>query len=587
MLTTKNKLELLRARLAAGGLDGFIVPHADEYLSEYTPPSAERLAWLTGFTGSSGASIVLGDKAFAQTDGRYTIQIRQQVDNKLFDIADMAQVSLADWLKTNARKKDVIGYDAQLHTQKQINDLTEKLKGTEIVLKPVEANPIDAIWNDRPAEPAGLIELFPDKIAGASSLQKRQDIAAKLRKEKIDAVVIIPCDSICWLLNVRGDDIDFNPVILSRAVLWAKDGSVDWFVDAGKIPADIGGKLDAGIRQHDPADWFKFLKGIKGIVQFDPQRSPLAVAQALKESGCDVIEGKDPCILPKACKTEEEQLSLRQAHIRDGLAVVRFLFWLDCQRLENGHVDELTVERKLEDYRRADPTYRGPSFATIAGWNANGAIIHYHSTPETNQVINGNGLLLLDSGGQYEYGTTDITRTIVVGQITDQMREHFTRCLKGHIAVATARFDDTTTGVDIDKLARISLQEGGVDFGHSTGHGVGCFLSVHEEASSISPRGNETFKPGMLLSNEPGCYIEGEYGIRLENLMLCQEDTDGKLFFDTVTLVPFDLKGINWKLMTETDKAWLYNYHRHVYEMLAPFLDDVERDWLREVSLFS
>lgn len=581
MLTIKNKLDKLREQLSTDNLYGFIVPHADEYLSEYTPACAERLEWITGFTGSSGMAVILEDTALALTDSRYAIQIKEQVEASFYEIADMAKMPLVEWIKDHVTSGHAIGYDPQLHTQKQITDMLEKLEGTGIDLKPILNNPIDVIWKDRPSVPQGMVELFPDKIAGQTSHEKRQIIADKLKADKVDAVILTASDSICWLLNVRGEDVPYNPVVLCRAVLHAKDATLDWFVDEQKLVDGVLEKLGPSITVRTPDTWFDYVQNLTGVIQLDPQRSPFAVLQALEKGQATPLPSKDPCVIPKACKTEQEQLALRQAHIRDGLAVTRFLYWLDNQNLANGHVDEVLIAEKLEDYRRSCPTYRGQSFATIAGWKEHGAIIHYHATPETNSKILDNGLLLLDSGGQYEYGTTDITRTIVLGQINDKMREHFTRCLKGHIAVATAKFDDTAIGSDIDKLARVSLLEGGVDYGHSTGHGVGCFLCVHEDAAPISPRGQDVFKAGMLISNEPGCYIEGQYGIRHENLMLCQEDEDGRLFFDTVTLVPFDLKGINWDLMTVSERNWLVSYHRHVFDMLVPFLDEDEIDWLK------
>lgn len=579
-MSIQDKLSALRLDLKQHHFDGFIVPHTDEFGSEYLPANAERLSWITGFTGSSGVAIILHDKAVAMTDGRYTLQIKQQVDKDCFEIADMMAVSIGDWLSDNAAGK-TIGYDPKLHTKKQIDGILEKTSDKNITLKPLDQNPIDKIWNDRPPAPIGLIELFPDEIAGATSLEKRQKIAQNLSDNKISSVILTLSDSLCWLLNIRGSDIDYNPLVLSYAILH-DDASVDFFVNDQKIPNSVRESFSQDIRLHPFENVEQKIRDLKGNIQYDDARSSIWIYNILDDMGADIVLGKDPCIMPKACKTESEQLAIRQAHIRDGVALTRFLFWFEAQDLSLGQITELVVEEKLEEFRQAGRTYRGKSFNTIAGWAGNGAIIHYHATPETNQVIRGNGFLLLDSGGQYEYGTTDITRTIVAGDVTPDMKDRYTRVLKGHIALATARFSSETDGTALDNLARQPLIDEGLNFAHGTGHGVGCFMCVHEESSSISPRGKTPFKHGMLVSNEPGYYKEGEFGIRHENLILCQEDTDsGDLYFDTVTVVPFDMRGIDWDLMTDGERTWLDDYHRHVFETLSPFLDELEYQWLR------
>lgn len=584
--TVAGRIKSLRVEMAAHGVQGFIIPHTDEFGSEYTPANTERLEWITGFTGSSGVAVVMMDKAVAMTDSRYTIQIKNQVDEACYELCDMIAVPIADWLVANAGQETVkgavIGYDPKLHTRKQIDSIQDKIKDSGLTLKPLNQNPIDNIWTDRPESPLGITEIFPDDIAGASSAEKRSRIATTLKEEKISSVVITLADSICWLLNIRGSDIDFNPVALSYVVLH-DTAQVDWYIDDRKITTEVRAALGPDVRIR-PFDQFEpGLKSLKGTVQYDDGRSSVWIYNTLKDAGLEVTTGKDPCIMPKACKTEEEQLAIRQAHIRDGVAFVRFLYWFEGQDLSDGHVTELLVEEKLEDCRRANRTYRGPSFSTIAGWADHGAIIHYRATPETNSVIRGDGFLLLDSGGQYEFGTTDITRTIVVGQVTPEMKDRYTRVLKGHIALAMAKFTAETVGSALDNLARQPLIDEGLNFGHGTGHGVGCFLCVHEEASSISPRGTTPFRHGMLISNEPGYYKEGEFGIRHENLILCQEDSDGRYYFDTVTLVPFDTRGIDWDLMTDVEKDWLENYHRTVLDTLTPFLGEDELPWLENV----
>lgn len=583
--TITDKLALLRQEMANNHIDCLIIPHTDEFGSEYLPPHAEHLQWITGFSGSSGAAAILKDSAMAMTDGRYKIQMKNQVDESLFELCDMGNLHLGDWLAFNCAPKSVVGYDPQLYTKKQIELLQDKTENKHLVFKALNYNFVAKNWTDKPAAPVGIVELFPDAIAGATSLQKRQKIAAQLAADKIDACVITVSDSICWLLNVRGSDIEYNPLVLSYAIL-NQDATVDWYVNEQKIPSSVRVALGGDIRIHPFENFADALRGLQGVIQYDDARSSIWVYNLLVAADLDVVAGKDPCIMPKACKTPEEQLSMKQVHIRDGVALTRFLFWLEAQDLNDGHVTELLVEEKLEEFRRANRTYRGPSFSTIAGWADHGAIVHYRATPESNKVISGNNFLLLDSGGQYEYGTTDITRTIVVGNVTPEMKDRYTRVLKGHIALASARFAPETLGSALDNLARQPLIDEGLNFTHGTGHGVGCFLSVHEESTSISPRSQASFRPGMLVSNEPGYYLEGGFGIRHENLILCQEDEDtGDYYFETISCVPFDLRGIDWTLITEAEKEWLETYHHHVLDTLAPFLDDIELQWL-EHTLF-
>lgn len=584
MKATKDKLAALRAELKNRNLDGWIVPHSDEYLSEYLPESAERLAWLTGFTGSSGYAIILADRAVVMTHGIYTIQIRKEVDASVYEIDDFTQTPLGIWIAEAAKEGARIGYDPRLHTRTQIEPIAAKAAEKNIILQAVKENPVDAIWSDRPAAPKGQVSLFPDRIAGRTSAEKRTTIAAQLKEEKLSSLVVTQSDSICWLLNVRGEDIPYNPLVLSNLILHA-DSTADWYVDPDKLADEVKSGLGPDIRIHAPENFDEDLKKLKGPVQIDPNRSPMEAGNILKEAGIETHDAKDPCVLPKAIKTLSEQRAMKQAHVRDGIAVSRFLHWLDCQDFSKTRHTELSCAEKLEEFRKGHESYRGPSFATISGWADHGAIIHYRVTPETDQEITGNNLYLLDSGGQYEYGTTDITRTIVIGDIDDETRNAFTRVLKGHIAVASAVMDETMDGAALDKLARVPLLEDGKDYAHGTGHGVGCMLAVHEEAVYVAPKSvGAFFKPGMIVSNEPGYYLENHFGIRHENLMLCHEnEADGTLYWETITVVPFDLRGVNWDLITEREKEWLENYHRHVYETLSPFLQSIELDWLRDV----
>lgn len=582
----KEKLAAVRAEMKKQNLDGFLVPHADEYQSEYLPACAERLEWLTGFTGSTGNAVILMDKAMTITGGIYDIQMRAEVDKSLYEVLvpekKRLMSAMGEWLANNAVEGAVIGFDPRLWTRNQVAKIAEQTEGKKIGFMPVEVNPLDVVWADRPEPPMGVVEIFPDEIAGATSLEKRAALAKKLKEEKIASVVITQSDSICWLLNVRGSDIPFNPLVLSNLILHA-DGCVDWYVDARKITDDVEKTLGTDIRIKAPDQFEQDLKSLKGAVMIDPTRSSMVAETILRENNAEIVEGKDPCVLPKSIKTPEEQLSIKQVHIRDGIAVSRFLRWIDCTDFKRFAYSEMDLADKLEEFRKCDPTYREPSFDTISGWASNGAIIHYHAKPETNKRITGDNLYLVDSGGQYEYGTTDITRTVVIGDITAEQKDRFTRVLKGHIAVASKVMDDTTTGDELDMLARASLKEAGLDYAHGTGHGVGCMLAVHEEAPYISPGTTEEYyKPGMLLSNEPGYYLENGYGIRHENLILCREREDGKLVWETVTLVPFDLRGVNWEMMEDHEIEWLKTYHTTIFEVLRPFLASEELDWLHE-----
>ncbi len=580
--TYKVKLAALRENMAQQGLDGLIVPHADAFQSEYPPPGARRLEWLTGFNGSAGVAVVLADKAVVMSDGRYTIQLAQQVDGDLFETSDVTKAGVSKWLPKNASRGDVIGYDPWLFTPKQIEGLEEKVEDSGIVLKPVSENSVDAIWQDRPEVPMVAATIFPEEVAGISSAKKREMIAEEVKKAGGDAVILTLPDSICWLLNVRGNDVDYVPSVLSYTILYA-DGTVDWFVEPEKVPDDVKKHLGQGVQVIEPSELAQSVTKLKGKVLLDFERSPMW----FKEQAIDVVDFKDPCILPKACKTKEERAAIEQAHVSDGVAIVRFLVWLD-QEAEKGQLTELGVVEKLEDFRQENENYKGPSFDTISGFGPNGAIVHYRVSEETNLKIKPSGLLLVDSGGQYHWGTTDITRTIAIGEPSEEMRVNFTRVLKGHIAVAMARFPVGTVGAQIDALARQPLWNCGLDFAHGTGHGVGCYLQVHEEAASISPRGKEPFKAGMLISNEPGYYKEGAYGIRIENLVLVEEagrcaDTDTEMLsFKTVTLAPIDRRLIMEDMLGKEEREWLDAYHVRIRDILSPNLDKDVAAWLEE-----
>lgn len=558
-----KRLADLRAEMERQKIDGFIVPRSDEYLGEYVSAGAERLAWLSGFTGSAGAAIILADQAIVLSDGRYTIQLRQEVDAELFAVGDSTHTSIGEWLEENAQGK-VIGYDPRLHPA----EFVRKLEGKPITLSPVKTNPLDAVWIDRPSEPATPVVIFPEDIAGRSAQEKIALIAAALKEDELDSAVLSAGDSIAWLLNIRARDIPHIPLALSYALVHA-DESIDWFIDGKRVDDAVRAHLGNRVSIQPPGGIDAQLKNLKGkAVGYDPRRSPVWFLQRLKDAGAQVSEITDPCIGPRACKTKAEIAAMKAAHVRDGKAVSDFIAWLKTQP-NDGSLDELSIESKLREFRAAAPEYIEDSFDTIAGFKAHGAIVHYRAKDTSARKIEGDGLLLLDSGAQYQDGTTDITRTIAIGTPTQEMKARYTLVLRAHIAVASAKFPEGTTGVQIDALARRVLWEEGLDYAHGTGHGVGCYLSVHEEAASLSPRGTEALKPGMILSNEPGYYKEGEYGIRLENLMLVVEAgsmESGKklLAFEPLTRVLFDETLILRDTLSHKEREWLDSYSESV-----------------------
>ncbi len=580
MKESKQRLAALRAGIKKQGLDGFIVPRISEYQGEFVAEYAERLAWLTGFTGSAGTALVLADKAAILTDGRYTIQLVQQADKALYAFENIPATSVAKWLGENAAAGNSIGYDPWLMTAKQIEQIEKMLDGKGIKLATVESNPVDGVWQRRPAFPAAKAEIFPGNFAGISSTDKRKAAAKILKDKKLGACVITLPDSLAWLLNIRGGDVEHTPVVLSFGILH-ESGLVEWFVHPEKITPDVKKHIGADVAILHPDKIAERIRVLTGKVGVDFARSPVWFKNAL---GVAAVDFKDPCIDPKAIKNKAEQESLRAAHIRDGAALTGFLAWLDDEG-PKGKLDELKIVKKLEVFRRKDNSYRGPSFATISGWAANGAIVHYRADEKTNAKIKPPGLLLLDSGGQYNDGTTDITRTLAIGEPTGEMKTRFTLVLQGHIAVAQAKFPQGTNGIKIDALARKALQDEGLDYSHGTGHGVGCFLSVHEESASLSPRGTEALKPGMFLSNEPGYYKEGAYGIRTESLILVREegrDEEGQamLGFETFSLVPIDRSLIKKEMLSADELKWLNDYHRNVLKIIGPRVDKSVKAWL-------
>ena len=580
MKSAGEKIKALRALINQEGLDGFIIPKADEYQGEFVPPFAERLKWLTGFTGSAGIAVVLDDKASVLTDGRYALQVGAQVDTQIYEVGDSIELGAHGWLKEHAPGGAVIGYDPWLHTPDQLKKIADELPEAE--LRPVEENLIDVIWSDQPAKPNNPVQKFSDKIAGKTLSEKKKQIAAAVRKENAQAVILTLPDSICWLLNVRGNDIECTPSVLSYAIVYADETRpVGWIAGQRDIEGDMGDevefvKLDAITAFQD------------GAVMLDYARAPSWFKTALEEQGVEVINAKDPCIDLKAIKTPSEFAAIKAAHILDGAAFCKFLHWLQKQ----DGITELDAQEKLRQFRTQNSAYRQNSFPTICGFGSNGAIVHYRSNEETNKTLEQGNLLLIDSGGQYYEGdvagTTDITRTVAIGEPTHEMRNRFTLVLKGHIALASACFPVSRTGKDIDAMARQPLWNEDLDYAHGTGHGVGCYLAVHEEATSISTRGKTTFKPGMLLSNEPGYYKEGEYGIRTENLVFvkesdqCTESGEAMLAFETVSLAPIDRRLIVKDMLSDEEVTWLNEYHAQLYGTLKNLLEQKEAAWLGE-----
>jgi Xaa-Pro aminopeptidase len=590
-MTAAARLDALRAALAAQNLAGFMIPLTDEHMSEYVGDYAKRLAWLTGFTGSAGAAAVTRTKAAMFTDGRYTLQVRAQVPDALYSYEPVPETSPASWLAANTTTGDVIGYDPWYHTRSWVAATRDMLARQDVKLRAVQQNPIDTIWADQPAPSLAPILVHPDQFAGRSSADKRADITARLRERKIDAAIISALDSIAWLFNIRGTDVERTPVPRSFAILSA-DGTATLFCELEKVTAEVRTHLGSDIAIQPRAafvDHVKSLGAAKKTVLFDPDTTVVAVWEALHSSGAIIIDGADPCILQKACKNEAELSGTRAAHIRDGAAVSRFVSWVTKKAL-NGGVDELTAVQKLYDIRAENNLFRDTSFDTISGAGPNGAIIHYRASPETNRPLKKGELFLLDSGGQYLDGTTDITRTMAIGDAGAEEKQRFTRVLKGHIALATVRFPKGTTGRQLDTLARVALWQQGLDYEHGTGHGVGSYLSVHEGPQRIAKWGSDIeLKPGMILSNEPGYYKPGSYGIRIENLIVVREDKragDEKemLAFETITMAPIDRTLVDVSLLTAAELDWLNHYHIEVREKLLPQLPDDMHGWMEAAT---
>ena len=583
---TDSPLSLLRAELKKRGLDGFIVPRADEHQGEYVPASAARLAFLTGFTGSAGAAVALADKAAVFVDGRYTIQVANEVDAKLFAYLHLIEQPPHRWIAETLPVGAQFGYDPWMHTPDQVEQLKQACLQAGADLVAVPANPLDAVWAKRPAAPLTPVVPHPEGFAGQSAAEKRALIAKELKKS--DAAFLSAPDSIGWLLNIRGNDVEFTPLPLSFAIIH-KDSSVDLFVDGRKVPADTKAHLGAEVRLHEPAALEGALKALTGKrVRFDPATAPSWALDRLNQAGALIDRAADPCLLPRACKNEVELSGARNAHLRDGVALSTFLAWLS-REAPKGTVTELSATDKLEQCRRGGNLYQGPSFATIAGAGPNGAIVHYRSSPATNRPLELGQIFLIDSGGQYLDGTTDVTRTVAVGSAGSEEKHRFTLVLKGHIALARARFPAGTSGSQLDSLARKPLWDHGLDYDHGTGHGVGSYLSVHEGPQRIAKNNNsQALLPGMMLSDEPGYYKTGAYGIRIENLIVVRDEEGASerpaRGFEVLTLAPIDLNLVDRDLLTEDEADWLNDYHARVRDSLTPLVDPATAAWLSEAT---
>lgn len=585
--TAATRLAELRAELVRQNLDGFIVPRADEHLGEYVPPGAERLTWLTGFTGSAGLAVVLADRAAVFTDGRYVLQLEQQTDASLWERRHILLEPPQIWLFANAPPNARIGYDPLLIAEEAL----ARYADAGVHLLPLATNPIDVVWADRPPAPLAPAMPHPLEYAGRTSMEKREDIAGVLRAAKQNAAVLTDPASIAWLLNIRGSDIPFTPFALGFALLHADDARVELFMDPVKLPEEtrlwLGNTVAlAGRESLAPA-----LAALAGkTVRVDAAGSPVWFAQTLRAAGAQVANGSDPCLLPKACKNPVERQGARNAHLRDAGAVCRFLHFL-AEPDNAGELTEISAAARLLALREANEGFRGESFPAISGAGEHGAIIHYRVTPETDRRIGANEVYLIDSGAQYLDGTTDITRTIWTGpeEAPLELRERFTRVMKGHIAIATLVFPQGVAGSHLDGFARAALWQVGLDYDHGTGHGVGSYLSVHEGPVSLSRAGRPVpLAPGMILSNEPGYYLPGSYGIRLENLLLVRpaELADALkpfLCFETLTLAPFDRRLLAPELLTAPEIVWLDMYHARVLAEVARGLEPDVRAWLKRV----
>ena len=572
--------------MARLGLAGFVIPRSDQHQGEYVPACDERLAWATGFTGSAGSAVVLTDRAALVVDGRYTLQSSAQTDTAVITPVQMAEQSQEAWIEAHLPAGSTLGYDPWVHTPDQVRKLEAAAARAGASLRPVTPNPIDAIWTDRPAPPVGQVVTYPGYLAGETETAKISRVREALVKAKCQALVISDPHNLCWLLNIRGADVPHTPLALGYALV-KTSGPVRLFMDAAKLsPAVIDGLI--GICQPFAVSEFDAALNALGqdalSVRLDSSTCSSAIRDQIVAAGGKADIGTDPISLMKAAKNQTEIAGSRAAHRRDGAAVTRFLAWF-AKQAPLGTLTEIDAAVELERFRRQTNVLKDISFGSISGAGPNAALPHYRVTTASNRKIDA-GIFLIDSGGQYEDGTTDITRTLAVKEVSDEMRRHYTLVLKGHLAMSRAVFPKGTSGAQIDALARIPLWEAGLDFDHGTGHGVGAYLSVHEGPQRISKLGHTPLEPGMILSNEPGYYHEGHYGIRIENLIVVEprqiEGAERDMYgFETVTLAPYERALINVGMLAVAEREWIDAYHARVFRELGPLVDADEQAWLQ------
>jgi Xaa-Pro aminopeptidase len=587
-----DRLERLRAELGRRGLAGFVVPRADEHQGEYVPLRAERLAWVSGFTGSAGLVIALQDRAAIFVDGRYTVQVRAETDPKLFEYRHLIEEPPSDWIAANVKRGDRLGYDPWLHTPDQVKALARGAEKAGASLIACPDSPLDRVWGEQPPHPLAPVVPHADRHAGRPSAEKRREVGLAVAQAGAEAAVLTQPDSIAWLLNIRGADVPHTPLPLSFAILEA-DGRAKLFIDPRKLAPETRAHLgnEVAIEAPDALGPALDALGAAGAkVLADPASAAAWIFDRLSAAKAKIVPADDPTQLIKACKNEVEVEGARAAHRRDGASLTRFLAWI-AKEAPRGGLDELSAAEKLYQFRRSNELFQDLSFGSISAAGPNGALPHYRSTPATNRKIETGTLYLIDSGAQYLDATTDVTRTVAIGEPTAEMRDRFTRVLKGHVALALATFPAGTTGQQIDAIARLPLWQAGLDYDHGTGHGVGSFLSVHEGPQRISKAPNRiALRPGMIVSNEPGYYKPGAYGIRTENLVVVTKVAQPVgaerelLGFETLTLAPIDRTLIVKEMLTPEERAWLDAYHARVREELTPLVDAETAAWLAEVA---
>ena len=582
-----QRLALVREEMKRQGLDGFLVPHGDEHQSEFIPAASARLAWVTGFTGSAGAAVILAGKAAVFVDGRYTLQVVNQVDTDAYETLHLIETPPHEWIAENLSPGGVLGFDPWLHSADEVKRLEGAAKRAGGSAQAVECNPVDAVWKSRPARPLAPVLPHPDEFAGETANAKRQKLASALGDDDVDAVVLAQPDSMAWLLNIRGGDVAHTPLPLSFGILHA-DGRVGLFCDPRKVMAETRAHLGNGVTVEPLAalaDGLEALGKRGASVGADMSSTPAWIVDRLTTSGASLCPMQDPCVAPRAAKNAVELQGARDAHQRDAVAVCRFLAWVDANG-PSGEVGEVQAAEQLLAFRREVPRFMDQSFPTIAGYGSNGAIVHYRAMPGADRKLEPGSLFLVDSGGQYLDGTTDITRTVVIGQPNDWMRRTFTRVLQGNIRLSMACFPAGTNGAQLDAFARSALWEERLDFDHGTGHGVGSYLGVHEGPQRVAKSGTVVMEPGMIVSNEPGYYETGQFGIRTENLLAVQEaDAPGQggrrfLGFEVLTFAPIDRRLIEVDLLTDAERQWLNSYHADVRRIVADQLDEQTKAWL-------